>query len=154
MWMGKLTWVQFQTQAVFEEIRYVWFTEFSVGFSALLLYELFPIYQELMSLYIIDPLHMISFPVNSYSASHNNWCTVGGNGGCRVGEVRAGTTFPMPDHKGFKLQQRYMRLVMVGHGGSRTSSYLTNPTSPILSHCAVIILFKSIPSHQLSWLTL
>ena len=31
--------------------------------------------------------------------------TVGGDGGCRVGEVRAGTTSPMPDHKGFKLQQ-------------------------------------------------
>ena len=31
--------------------------------------------------------------------------TVGGDGGCRVGEVRAGTTPPMPDHKGFKLQQ-------------------------------------------------
>ena len=31
-------------------------------------------------------------------------CTVGGDGGCRVGEVRAGTTSPMPDHKGFKLQ--------------------------------------------------
>ena len=24
-------------------------------------------------------------------------------GGCRVGEVQAGTTSPMPDHKGFKL---------------------------------------------------
>ena len=42
--------------------------------------------------------------INSYSASHNNRCTVGGDGGCRVGEVRAGTTSPMPDHKGFKLQ--------------------------------------------------
>ena len=42
--------------------------------------------------------------VNSYSASHDNWCTVGGDGGCRVGKVRAGTTSPMPDHKGFKLQ--------------------------------------------------
>ena len=42
--------------------------------------------------------------INSYSASHDNWCTVGGDGGCRVGEVRAGTTSPMPDHKGFKLQ--------------------------------------------------
>ena len=30
---------------------------------------------------------------------------MGGDGGCRVGEVRAGTTSPMPDHKGFKLQQ-------------------------------------------------
>ena len=29
-----------------------------------------------------------------------------GMGGCRVGEVRAGTTSPMPDRKGFKLQQQ------------------------------------------------
>ena len=34
----------------------------------------------------------------------DNYITVGGNGGCRVGEVRAGTTSLMPDHKGFKLQ--------------------------------------------------
>ena len=30
---------------------------------------------------------------------------MGGHGGCRVGEVQAGTTSPMPDHKGFKLQE-------------------------------------------------
>ena len=47
----------------------------------------------------LAPLHLYS-----YSASRDNWCTVGGDGGCRVGEVRAGTTSPMPDHKGFKLQ--------------------------------------------------
>ena len=29
--------------------------------------------------------------------------TVGGDGGCRGGEVRAGTTSPILDHKGFKL---------------------------------------------------
>ena len=34
----------------------------------------------------------------------DNYCTVGGDGGCRIGEVRAGTTPPMPDHKVFKLQ--------------------------------------------------
>ena len=34
----------------------------------------------------------------------DNYNTVGGDGGCRVGEVRASTTSPMPDHKGFKLQ--------------------------------------------------
>ena len=45
-----------------------------------------------------------SIYINSYSASRDNWCTVGGDGGCRVGEVRAGTTSPMPDHKGFKQQ--------------------------------------------------
>ena len=35
----------------------------------------------------------------------DNYSTVGGDGGCRVGEVRAGTTSPMPNHKGFQLQQ-------------------------------------------------
>ena len=52
------------------------------------------------------PTHRNSFTthINSYSASRDNWCTVGGDGGCRVSEVRAGTTSPMPDHKGFKPQ--------------------------------------------------
>ena len=36
---------------------------------------------------------------------HDNYSTVWGDGGSRVGEVRAGTTSPMPEHKGFKLQQ-------------------------------------------------
>ena len=49
-------------------------------------------------------LNFIILSINSYSASHDNWCTVGGDGGCRVGEVRAGTTSPMTDHNGFKLQ--------------------------------------------------
>ena len=40
---------------------------------------------------------------------------------------------------------------MVEHGGSSAGSYLADPTSPIPSHCAVIILFKSVPVHQLSW---
>ena len=31
---------------------------------------------------------------------------------------------------------------MVGHGRSSVGSYLADPTSPIPSHCAVIILFK------------
>ena len=31
-----------------------------------------------------------------------NYSTEGGDGGCRVGEVRAGITSPMPAHKGFK----------------------------------------------------
>ena len=34
----------------------------------------------------------------------DNYSTVRGDGGGRVGEVRAGTTSPMPEHKGFKLQ--------------------------------------------------
>ena len=51
-----------------------------------------------------DTMSILHGYVNSYSASRDNWYTVGGDGGCRVGEVRAGTTSPMPDHKGFKLQ--------------------------------------------------
>ena len=35
----------------------------------------------------------------------DNDSIVRGDGGSRVGEVRAGTTSPMPEHKGFKLQQ-------------------------------------------------
>ena len=34
----------------------------------------------------------------------DNYNTVGGDGGCSVCKVQAGTTFPMPDHKDFKLQ--------------------------------------------------
>ena len=35
---------------------------------------------------------------------------------------------------------------MVGYGGSSAGSYLADPTSPIPSHCAIIILFKKCPS--------
>ena len=35
---------------------------------------------------------------------------------------------------------------MVGHGGSSAGSYLADRTSPILSHCAVIVLIKKCPS--------
>ena len=48
----------------------------------------------------------------------------------------------------------YLKPLTVGHGGSTSSSYLANPTSPIPSHRAVIILFKNGPVHQLSWLAL
>ena len=43
---------------------------------------------------------------------------------------------------------------MLGHGGSSAGSYLADPTSPIPSHCTVIILFQSVAVHQLSWLAL
>ena len=42
-------------------------------------------------------MHWDTFEEDDYS-------TVGGDGGCRFGEVRAGTTSPMPNHKGFELQ--------------------------------------------------
>ena len=41
---------------------------------------------------------------------------------------------------------------MVWHEGSSAGSYLADPTSPIPSHCAVIILFKSVLVHQLPWI--
>ena len=34
----------------------------------------------------------------------DNDSTVGGDGGCRVGEVRTGTTSPMPDYKGLTVR--------------------------------------------------
>ena len=37
---------------------------------------------------------------------------------------------------------------MLGHGGSSAGSYLADPTFPIPSHCAVIILFQSVPVHH------
>ena len=33
---------------------------------------------------------------------------------------------------------------MVGHGGSSAGSYLADPTSPILSHCASIIVTSTL----------
>ena len=50
-------------------------------------------------LLVVESVYILA--INSYSASHDNWCTVGGDGGCRAGEVRAGTTSPMSDHKGY-----------------------------------------------------
>ena len=47
-------------------------------------------------------LHMITsiFLRALCAFKQDNYSTVGGGGGCRVGAVRAGTTSPMPDHKG------------------------------------------------------
>ena len=58
--------------------------------------------QPVAVLPVVDSVYISA--INSYRASHDNWCTVGGDGGCRIGKVRADTTSPMPDHKGFKLQ--------------------------------------------------
>ena len=52
------------------------------------------------------------------------------------------------------LQLLELKTLMVERGGSSAGSYLANPTSPMPSHYAAIILFKSVPVHQLSWLAL
>ena len=85
--------------------QYVFFeftTDNSLNFQVWLLAALQRSHALLMIFQL--PVNTNSFWINSYSASHNNWCTVGGDGGCRVSKVRAGTTSPMPDYKGFKLQ--------------------------------------------------
>ena len=43
---------------------------------------------------------------------------------------------------------------MVGHGGSSAGSYLADPTSPIPSHCATVILFKKCPTASIVTSTL
>ena len=45
-----------------------------------------------------------------------------------------------------KMSLLKLKTLMVRHGGSSAGSYLANPTSPLPSHCAVIILIKSCPS--------
>ena len=45
-----------------------------------------------------------------------------------------------------------LKTIMVGHGGSSAVSYLAD--NPIPTHCAVVILFKSVQVHQLSGLAL
>ena len=52
----------------------------------------------------------------------DNYITVGGDGGCRVGEVRASTTSPMPDHK----------------------VTVRNPPTPLLSEFSEIYLFEGL----------
>ena len=50
----------------------------------------------------------------------DNDSTVRGDGGSRVGEVRAGTTSPMPEHKGFMLQYTYL-FISCGYEEFKTS---------------------------------
>ena len=42
---------------------------------------------------------------------------------------------------------------MVGHGGSSASSYLTDPTSPIPSHCASIVVTSTLRINTHQWST-
>ena len=66
-------------------------------------------------------MHWGTFKQDYYS-------TVGGDGGCRVGKVRAGTTSPMPDHKGLSYSNCQVR---------------DQPT-PFLSDFSEILHFKSL----------
>ena len=61
-----------------------------------------------------------------------NHSTVRGDGGGRVGEVRAGTISPMPEHKGFKLQylSRDPLMPADGPGSVSVKSYMTITLKP------------------------
>ena len=67
----------------------------------------------------------------------DNYSTVGGDGGCRVGEVRAGTTSPMPDHKGFKLYSNH-------HRSTHSAFIKIQKFSTLMEAC---IMFKRYPVH-------
>ena len=63
-----------------------------------------------VSIHYVSPLIVLTLKVPATiidALRHfekDNYSTVRGDGGSRVGEVRAGTTSPMPEHKGFMLQ--------------------------------------------------
>ena len=58
---------------------------------------------ERMALMLVKTLKVLLM-MHWDTVKQDNHSTVGGDGGCRVSEVRASTTSLMPNHKGFKLQ--------------------------------------------------
>ena len=63
----------------------------------------------------IEDSHLLLYHINSYSASHDNWCTATlwnrimtaqceGMGEVGSARYEPATTSPMPEHKGFMLQ--------------------------------------------------
>ena len=56
------------------------------------------------SLRLTLTVHQSQQLMHCNTLKQDNDRTVRGDGGGRVGEVRDGTTSPMPEHKGFKLQ--------------------------------------------------
>ena len=67
-----------------------------------------PLERPLDSVHLLRVSLTLTVPVTAIDAlqhlKQDNDSTVRGDGGSRVGEVRAGTTSPMPKHKNFKLQ--------------------------------------------------
>ena len=49
-------------------------------------------------------LKVLVTTIDALGHSQNNYSKVGRDGGHRVSKIRASTTYPMPYHKGFKLQ--------------------------------------------------
>ena len=78
----------------------------------------------------------------------DNDSTVRGDGGSRVGEVRAGTTSTMPEHKGFKLQYLSRDPFKPADGpGSVSVNNIVEATSYILRK--VQIVFICVPGADL-----
>ena len=57
-----------------------------------------------MTVHLSSAGEIVVFAMHWDTLKQDNYSTVRGDGGSRVGEVRAGTTSPMPEHKGFMLQ--------------------------------------------------
>ena len=62
------------------------------------------IYKECILGYLTLTVLVTTIDALGHCLKQDNYSTVWGDGGSRVGEVRAGTTSPMPEHKGFMLQ--------------------------------------------------
>ena len=71
----------------------------------------------------------------------DNDSTVRGDGGSRVGEVRAGTTSPMPEHKGFKPQQ-LSRDPLTPADGPGSVSVILLPSANEASHPGLMKQFE------------
>ena len=51
-------------------------------------------------MFFLSPVKFAKFELDPFASEPTNYVIVGGDGGCRVGEVRAGITSSMPDRKG------------------------------------------------------
>ena len=59
---------------------------------------------QLLWIVLVSPLTLKVLVTTIDALKQDNDSTVRGDGGSRVGEVRASTTSPMPEHKGSMLQ--------------------------------------------------
>ena len=68
----------------------------------------------------------------------DNDSTVQGDGGSRVGEVRAGTTSPMPEHKGFLATVTVRDPPIPTYGLGSVSIKCSKSVSVVSEHYAVL----------------
>ena len=92
-----------------------------------------------ISLHQIDNVHFEQNSPTSYSTASSSFCKA------RI-TYKSAKFLEIPLRNGSMIVTvLYLKTLKVGHGGSSAGLYLADPTSPIPSHCAVIIVFKSAP---------